>query len=538
MTNQKLWWKNSIVYQIYPRSFMDSNGDGIGDLKGIISKLDYIKRLGVGAIWLSPIYPTPDADFGYDVADYRDVDPKFGTLEIFDCFQKEAHKRGIKVIMDLVLNHSSNEHQWFVEARKNKENPFRNYYIWADGKNGQPPNNWGGIFGGSAWEWDDQAQQYYLHLFYKEQPDLNWRNPKVYEEMMNIFKFWCDRGVDGFRLDVFNLYYKHAEFLDNPKRFPPSAPYGRKFDWQYHKYDYDQPEMIPALEDIRKILDTYPERYAIGETFPEMADTAATYSAPGRLHAAFNFSFLHSKWNPADFLKTINYWEELPHDDYHPTYVLGNHDVPRLATRYAKGEEDARMRVAAVMLLTLRGTPYLYFGDEIGMRDIPIRRKKDILDPIGKRYFPLMVGRDGCRAPMQWNDSPHAGFTTAQSNPWLPVHKNVSTRNVEAQEKNPNSLLHHYRQIIKIRNEHQALHAGDMQILDEQNEALLTYERTYADERIFICLNFSNKPHNISLSNISQATTLLYASERENNAIIDFNNLTIKADEALIIKIQ
>ena len=224
MAVQKLWWKHGVVYQIYPRSFKDSNADGIGDLEGIISKLDYLQELGIDAIWLSPIYPSPDADFGYDVADYRDIDPKYGDLESFQRFQSEAHKRNIKVIMDLVLNHSSDQHKWFVEARQSKDNPYRDYYIWADGKNGKAPNNWGAIFGGSAWKWDEQAQQYYLHLFYEGQPDLNWRNPKLYQEMMDIFRFWCDRGVDGFRLDVFNLYYKDKDLRDNPRRFPPHTP--------------------------------------------------------------------------------------------------------------------------------------------------------------------------------------------------------------------------------------------------------------------------------------------------------------------------
>lgn len=538
MTEQNLWWKNGVVYQIYPRSFMDSNGDGIGDLEGIITKLDYLQELGIDAIWLSPIYPTPDADFGYDVSDYKDIDPKFGTLEIFDRYQAEAHKRGIKVIMDLVLNHSSVEHDWFVEARKSKDSPYRDYYIWADGKNGKPPNNWGAIFGGSAWKWDPQAEQYYLHLFYEGQPDLNWRNPALYQEMMDIFRFWCDRGVDGFRLDVFNLYYKDEALRDNPKRLLPTPPFGRIYDWQDHIYDFDQPEMIPALKDIRDILDSYPQRYAIGETYPQIADTAAKYAGPDRLHAAFNFSFLHSNWSAAGFLETIRYWEHPTRSEIQPTYVLGNHDNPRPATRYSKKEDDARMKVAAAMLLTLRGTPYIYYGDEIGQRDIPVRRRKDIQDPIGKRYFPLMVGRDGCRAPMQWDASPNAGFTSPDVHPWLPVHKNHTTRNLVAQKANPNSLYHTYKTLIQLRRQHPALHAGAMDILDLQNTNLLAFHRHTADETIFVCLNFSNKVHNIQLPPIKtdQKAQLLFSTHASLHSPLDLTPLTIHPNEAILLK--
>ncbi len=536
MAVQKLWWKHGVVYQIYPRSFKDSNADGIGDLEGIISKLDYLQELGIDAIWLSPIYPSPDADFGYDVADYRDIDPKYGDLESFQRFQSEAHKRNIKVIMDLVLNHSSDQHKWFVEARQSKDNPYRDYYIWADGKNGKAPNNWGAIFGGSAWNWDEQAQQYYLHLFYEGQPDLNWRNPKLYQEMMDIFRFWCDRGVDGFRLDVFNLYYKDKDLRDNPRRFPPTPPFGRIYDWQDHLYDFDQPEMLPALEDIRKILDSYPERYAVGETYPEVADTVTSYAAPGRLHAAFNFAFLHNDWKAKQFLKTIQFWEAPENAEIQPTYVLGNHDVPRPATRYAKGKEDARMKVAAVMLLTLRGTPYIYYGDEIGQRDIPVRRRKDIQDPIGKRYFPLMKGRDGCRAPMQWDASDNAGFTSAEVKPWLPVHKDHTHRNVVAQTNDPDSLLNQYKTLIKLRKENSALYAGDLTLIDLNSSDILAYTRSSAEQTVFICLNFSNKTQMIHLPKEFTQATLLYSTHKK--ALTDplENTYSLQANEAIILQ--
>ncbi|MEJ5203122.1 MAG: alpha-amylase family glycosyl hydrolase, partial [Anaerolineales bacterium] len=293
-TDTVSWWQEGVIYQIYPRSFMDSNGDGIGDLNGILTKLDYLVDLGVDAIWLSPIYPSPDVDFGYDVSDYLSIDPKFGNLQEFDQLISEAHNRGIHVILDLVLNHTSDRHPWFKEALSSRDNPYHDWYIWKDSpSNRRPPNNWQSIFGGSAWEYVPELAQYYYHMFYKEQPDVNWRNPQVRRAMMDVIRFWLERGVDGFRLDVFNVYFKHADFPDNP----PALGL-RGFDRQKHMYDINQPELLPLLAEIRQIVDQYPQRYLVGETFLSTAEHAAKYCSTKLLHAAFNFEFLHCPWNP------------------------------------------------------------------------------------------------------------------------------------------------------------------------------------------------------------------------------------------------
>ncbi|HZW03594.1 MAG TPA: alpha-glucosidase, partial [Anaerolineaceae bacterium] len=378
MSDDFLWWRDGIIYQIYPRSFADSNADGIGDLNGITARLDYLQDLGIDAIWLSPINPSPDVDFGYDVADYLDIDPKFGTMADFDRLLAEAHGREIRIVLDLVLNHTSDRHPWFQQARSGRDNPYRDWYIWSDpAPGGSPPNNWASRFGGSGWELDPATGQYYFHMFYKEQPDLNFRNPAVRQAVLDVFRFWLEKGVDGFRLDVFNVYYKDADFRPNPARIGLIG-----WDRQFHRYDYDQPEMLPMLADIRALLDSYPERYAVGETFEASPAQAAAYTGADRLHATFNFRFTGCPWQPRCFLKAVQDWESALSVDDWPNYVLNNHDVPRSATRFGAGENDERLKVAATMLLTLRGTPFLYYGEEIGMRDISLPRA-EILDPVG-----------------------------------------------------------------------------------------------------------------------------------------------------------
>lgn len=487
-----LWWKDGVIYQIYPRSYYDTTGDGIGDIPGIIQKLDHIADLGVDAIWLSPIYPSPDADFGYDVSDYCAIDPKFGSMADFERLLEEAHTRQLRVILDLVLNHTSEQHPWFRDARRGKDSKYRNYYIWAKPKaGGKPPNNWGSSFGGRAWTYDEASGEYYLHLFYKEQPDLNWRNPGVHDAMLDVFRFWCEKGVDGFRLDVFNLYYKHADLPDNPRRLIPRPPFGRRFDWQEHLYDYDQPELMPLLVEIREILDSYPQRYLVGETFPDNAEAAALYSAPGYLHAAFNFEFTHCPWSARRFRRAIHRWESLLGAEQWPTYVLGNHDVSRPASRFGREGDDDRLKVAAALLLSLRGTPFIYYGDEIGMRDIPIRRREDVLDPVGRRFWPLFKGRDGCRSPMQWTATQNAGFSTAE--PWLPVHKNHVARNVASQRAEPASLLNFYRALLRLRREHGALRRGGLRLLAGMPRSVLAYRRETEEESLLILLNFSDR---------------------------------------------
>ncbi|PWH16260.1 MAG: hypothetical protein DDG60_04455 [Anaerolineae bacterium] len=489
MNNDFLWWRDGVIYQIYPRSFADSNGDGIGDLPGITGKLDYLAQLGIDAIWLSPFYPSPQADFGYDVSDYKNVDPLFGTLADFDQLVAEAHRRGIRVVVDLVLNHTSNQHPWFLESRSSRDNPKRDWYLWRE-----KPNNWQSVFGGSGWEWDQTTGAYYFHMFLKEQPDVNWRNPQVRREMLDVFRFWAERGVDGFRLDVFNVYFKHPDFPNNPRKAGLAL---RAFDRQWHLYDIDQPEMHPLLTEIRALLDQYPQRYAVGETFIATPEKAASYCGPDKLHAAFNFDFLFRKFSAADFAEGILKWEQALGESGWPNYVLSNHDQPRSATRYAKGEDDARVKVALGMLLTLRGTPFLYYGEEIGMRDITLKRH-EIQDPPGKYYWPFYKGRDGCRSPMQWDDSPYAGFSNAK--PWLPVHPNYTQRNVAVQQNDPHSLFRFVQQLLALRKAYPALQRGTLRFLLPPKPGILAYERTLNEQRMVVLLNFTEQVKTVGVS--------------------------------------
>ncbi len=487
MQKDYLWWRDGIIYQIYPRSFADCNNDGIGDLPGIINKLDYLQALGVDAIWLSPIYPSPDVDFGYDVADYTAIDPKFGTIADFDKLLEEAHSRDIRMILDLVLNHTSDQHPWFIESKKSKNNPYHNWYLWHDPKpNGGPPNNWQAIFGGPGWEYDPNLDQYYYHMFYKEQPDLNWRNPEVRQAMLDVFNFWLDKGVDGFRLDVFNMYFKDKALRDNPRKFGL-----RGFDRQKHIYDNSQPEMFPLLREIRRILDQYPGSYAVGETFLADPQQTAGYCGDDKLHAAFNFDFANNRWHPKRFLDSSTDWYQALSEDAWPNNFLSNHDRPRAATRYCIAEDDRRAKVAIAMLLTLKGTPFIYYGEEIGLRDIPIRKKSDVKDPIGKTFWPFHKGRDGCRAPMQWNSAKNAGFS--QQDPWLPVNADFPQRNVVQQKSNPESLLNFVKKLIQIRRAEPALQRGDFTPLIDDPRYLLVFQRDHLDDQVLVILNFSGQ---------------------------------------------
>jgi len=508
-----LWWRDGIIYQIYPRSFADGDGDGLGDLPGILGRLDYLADLGVDALWLSPIYPSPDVDFGYDVADHTAVDPRYGSLADFDRLVAEAHRRGIRIVLDMVMNHTSDQHAWFQEARASRSNPKRDWFLWRD-----RPNNWQAAFGGSAWEYDPPSGQYYLHLFTREQPDVNWRNPAVRQAQLDVFRFWLERGVDGFRLDVYNAYFKHADLPDNPPRFGL-----RGFDRQRHIHEIDQPEMIPLLGELRALLDSYPERYAVGETYLATPGKAISYCGPDRLHAAFSFDFTSSElfypWNAAWVRERIALREAaFGAAGLWPTTVMSNHDLPRAASRYARGEDDAQAKLAMALLLTLRGTPFLYYGEEIGMRDISLRRS-EILDPPGRRYWPVYKGRDGCRAPMQWDASANAGFSTAR--PWLPVHPDFPQRNVAAQSAEPDSLLHFTRRLIALRRANPALVRGDLTLLPAPH-GVLAYRRTVQGHSALIALNLSGRPaaftSTVDRLNDPGASSLLIGSELAGNS--------------------
>ena len=487
-----LWWRDGVIYQIYPRSFADGNGDGLGDLIGIISRLDYLNDLGIDAIWLSPFYPSPDKDFGYDVSNYTDVDSRFGTLADFDRLVAEAHQRGIRIVLDLVLNHTSDQHSWFLESRSSQDNPKREWYIWRD-----HPNNWQASFGGSAWEYDPVSRQYYLHLFTKQQPDVNWRNPDVRKEMLEVFRFWMERGVDGFRLDVFNAYFKDSDLHNNPPRFGLRA-----FDRQRHIHDIDQPEMMPFLNDLRVLLDSYPERYAVGETYLATPQKTILYCGADKLHASFSFDFTqynliypwYSVWLKA---RIIQREETFKASGIWPTTVMSNHDLPRAASRYSRGENDAQAKLAMTLLLTLRGTPFLYYGEEIGMRDISLRRS-EILDPPGKKYWPIYKGRDGCRSPMQWNSSAYAGFSNTQ--PWLPVHPNYIRRNVVSQQADPKSLFNFTKNILTLRKETPALCRGEFVPLKTPT-GTVAYLRQLEEQTVLVAMNFSKRFVSFALPN-------------------------------------
>jgi alpha-glucosidase len=492
MSNLKsLWWRDGVIYQIYPRSFADSNGDGVGDLPGITSRLDYLQWLGVDAIWLSPIYPSPMADFGYDVSNYHDIDPAFGALADFDRLLAEAHARDIHIVLDMVMNHTSNRHPWFVESSSGRGNPRRDWYIWRDARNGHEPNNWEAIFGGKAWTWDERTGQYYLHLFLPEQPDLNWRNPQVKEAMFDECRFWLDRGVDGFRLDVAHMFVKAEGLPDNPLKLGL-----RGYERQRHPYEINQPETHVIWQDFRQLLDSYPERMAVGEVEPEGA--AAYYgSGQDELHLVFNFGLLRQGWRARSFYNVVAAWEaKLPGQAW-PCWVLGNHDTRRLASRYVTGSfTEARLRVAATMLLTLRGTPFIYYGEEIGMREGNIPRD-EIQDPPGRKHWPLDKGRDGCRTPMQWDASPNAGFSAGK--PWLRANPDYKQRNVQVERGDPGSLLNFCRQLIALRRESPALVRGTYRSPSRPIE-VWAYERTAEGQRMLVVLNFFSRPAEYQLS--------------------------------------
>ena len=526
-----LWWRDGVIYQIYPRSFADSNGDGIGDLKGIIGRLDYLADLGVDGIWLSPVYPSPDCDFGYDISDYKAIDPKFGTMDDFRNLLNEAHKREIHVIMDLVLNHTSTEHPWFKEARKSKDSPFHDYYLWKDpAKNRKEPNNWLSIFSSkSAWEYVEECGQFFYHMFAKEQADLNWRNPLVYSEMMDVFRFWGDLGVDGFRLDVYNMYFKDDQFRSNPHKLNRTA-----FHRQKHIYDCDRPEMIGVVKDIRKIVDKYRDCYVVGETFLSTDEKIPLYCGEDKLKAAFDFSYTHCKWDATAFRKIITKWEAMPKDEVWPTYVFNNHDVIRTATRIGLGENDERLKVAAAMTILLRGTPFIYYGEEIGMRQTRLKREQ-IMDPVGVNNWPFDKGRDGCRAPMQWNNQMNGGFSSGT--PWNAIHPDFHDRNVNAMIHDPKSLWTFYKNLIDLRKQNRILQIGDLQLIDQNNEYVLSFVRKLGSQIALVCLNFSQLPAKVNLKDLYPVKnwTKKFSNKTDKIAVIEKNTLNLAGEQVLIM---
>ncbi|MBN2441361.1 MAG: alpha-glucosidase [Spirochaetales bacterium] len=499
MKKNWLWWKHGVIYQIYPRSFYDSNGDGIGDIKGIIKKLDYLADLGVDGIWTSPINQSPMYDFGYDISDYYKIDPLFGTDKDFDTLIKEAHKRNIRIILDLVLNHSSHEHQWFKESASSPDNPKKDWYVWHDGIKGKPPNNWLGMFGGKAWEWSPIRRQFYLHSFLKEQPDLNWRNRELREAVYEMIRFWLDKGVDGFRLDVINFLLKDPQFRSNSFAFGPNP---RPYDLQNHLHDRNQPDNHDIMKELRKVTDSYPDRMLVGEVYAPFPDPllSAEYLGNGKdeLHLAFNFAIIHEKkWHARVYYSYLHNWyKSLPKDGW-PCIVLSNHDQSRSRARFGPGKQGLlRSKVAAAFLLTVKGTPFIYYGEEIGMDDGKIK-KDQIRDPVGKKYWPFNKGRDPERTPMLWSGEKNAGFTCGV--PWLPVNEDWEHTNVEIQNNDPLSLLNFYKSLLTLRKEKKSLMQGEWLPLNEGKENYLLYERKWEDESLLILLNFDKKEQKVTL---------------------------------------
>ena len=521
------WWQSGVIYQIYPRSFQDADGDGIGDIKGISCRLDHCLSLGVDALWLSPIYPSPMADFGYDIANFTDVDPIFGSLAEFDDVLAAIKRRGMKLILDYVPNHTSDGHPWFKDSRSSRTSSKRDWYLWRDPvADGGPPNNWLSNFGGSAWQWDEHTGQYYYHAFLKEQPDLNWRNPSVVAAMHDVLRFWLRRGVDGFRVDVLWVLIKDDQWRDNPPNpdYTPAMPPHQR---QIPLYTTDRPEVLEVVSGLRRVLDEFDDRVLIGEIYLPLARLMAYYgTALDGVQLPFNFQLFHTAFNARAIAALIDEYERaLPHGGW-PNWVLGNHDNPRIASRIGR----AQARVAAMLLLTLRGTPTLYYGDEIGMLDVSIAAEQ-VRDPFEKNVPGMGLGRDPCRTPMQWDGSAHAGFTVGE--PWLPVSDDYASVNASVQSGDPTSHLCLYRELLKLRKAHRALSIGAYAPFAAAGD-LLAYVRQTSDERFLVALNLGAQASVLSLEPLLGSGRVLLSThlDRKNEEVA--NRVSLRPSEGVI----
>ncbi len=521
---QKTWWKEAVIYQIYPRSFMDSNGDGIGDLRGIISKLDYLKDLGIDVIWMSPVYKSPNADNGYDISDYQDIMDEFGTMEDFDLLLAEAHKRGLKIVMDLVVNHTSDEHRWFVESRKSLDNPYRDYYIWREGKGENlPPNNWGSCFSGSAWKYDDTTKMYYLHLFAEKQPDLNWENEKVRNEVFDMMTWWCDKGIDGFRMDVISLISK-VEGL-------PDGPVGAKSLYgDFSPYSVHGPRVHEYLKEMNaKVLSKY-DLLTVGETAGVTYEEALRYAGEDSHELNMVFTFEHvdigneeNKWNtkktplPA-FKDVISRWQTKLHGKAWNSIYIENHDQPRCVTRFGNDSEAYRVlsaKMLAICMYMLQGTPYIYQGQELGMINYPFTKIEEFRDVENLNAYRELVlesktreeeeliacfrykSRDNARTPMQWDDSKNAGFSTGT--PWIAVNPSYTSINAKAEEADPESVLHFYKKLLRLRKGNETIIYGSYELLLPEDEHIFAYIRKGEKEELLVLCNFSEHEREIAL---------------------------------------
>lgn len=529
-----LWWKYGVIYHIYPLSYYDTNGDGKGDIQGVIDKLDYLNELGVDAIWLSPLYVSPMIDFGYDVSNYHQIDPVFGTLDDFKKLLDQAHIRNIRIIMDMIMNHTSDKHPWFLESKaSNYNNPKRNWYIWQNPKNGVKPNNWKSVLGGSAWEYDKTTKQYYLHTFLKEQPDLNWNNSAMQSTFFKEIEFWLKLGVDGFRFDAINMIAKDNELKNNPVVL---GFFNSNKKWATR----NQPESYEKVKQLRILIEQYENVVSIGEIYtlpPGDPKISASYLGSGvdSLHLTFDFSLIFRWWNARIYMRCIQKWyNQIPEGGW-PSIVLSNHDLSRHINRFGSGfHKLEKAKVAAVMLLTLKGTPFIYYGEEIGMYNSKIT-KSQIKDPVGKRFWPLYNGRDKARTPMQWNSQKNAGFTSGV--PWLPVNRSYINNNVEKQKSEENSLYNLYRKLINIRKEYVSLNAGQWTPLLPQKNGIMAYSRTIESEKVFVFLNFTSKSKKINLG-INSKWKVLLSTHLHDEHINSTNEIKLFPYEATILKME
>jgi len=568
------WWQKAVFYQIYPRSFADGNGDGIGDLRGMIQRLDYLQDLGIDAIWLSPHYPSPQFDCGYDIADYTDVAPEYGTLDDFREFLDGAHQRGIRVILDLVLNHTSHLHRWFIESSSSRDNPKRDWYIWRDGRDGGPPNNWYSTFGGSAWEYDARTDQYYYHFFFKQQPDLNWRNPEVRQAIWDAVRFWLDMGVDGFRLDAIGTIFEHPDLPDHPVQKSlvelgaamefASGPADREKlskEWEaMFAYQVEQPGMHELMQELRSVIDEYDDRVLVGE------NEEIVYHGNGQneLHMVFNFPLMKTKQLTPDWIRA-NQQQRLAElaavsPEAWPCNTLGNHDSPRVESRYGDGAHDDELaRLHLAQMLTLRGTPFLYNGEEIGMTDLELQDISQFRDLMGVWVYHAVrddlklpaelalqraaeASRDRARTPLQWVNAPNGGFSPAGVETWLPVNPNYAVGvNVADQEDDPHSLLNFYRQMLRLRKQTPALISGYYTSLHEEAADYLAFLRHVdadpfggAGQTCLVALNFSEHSHTLSFNLKTRVARRRFSSSGRDGATDDMSRLDIGPFEAYV----
>lgn len=532
------WWQVAVFYQIYPRSFKDSTGNGVGDLPGIIQKLDYLKGLGIDALWLNPVFPSPMADFGYDITDYVDIDPLFGDLNAFGRLVSEAHDRQMRVLLDYVPNHTSDQHPWFVESQQSLDNPKRDWYIWLPPSDeGGYPNNWLSNFGGSAWTLHETTNQYYLHSFLPEQPDLNLRNPDLRASMLDVLRFWLDIGVDGFRVDAAMHLLKDPQFRDNPELTASAVGKDRgEVAAQDQHYNANHPDTHAFLREVRTLIDSYPgDRLMLGEVYLLDPTSAAKYYGENdEFHMVPNFNLVNLPWAPRPLRKTIEaYGQALPPGS-HPAHMFGSHDESRLASRF--GRDAARS--AAVMLMTMQGSPIIYYGDELGITDVEVEREKQ-KDPWGVRSGLPHLSRDPARAPMLWSADQGAGFSPAGSNhqPWLPIHTDYATRNVEAQLAQPRSILNLYRKLIVLRRDHPVLALGSYRSIESDQDGLYAYLREVENSSIFVAVNFKDSEI-VYRQSVPVAGGLLLSSELDRSGSVDLSELKLRGNEAVIVALN